>query len=38
MARAILACYKIDDNSTMALPDPFPDSAVKHRSADGRVA
>ena len=38
MARAILACYKIDDNSMTALPDPFPNSEVEHRSANGSVA
>ena len=26
-----------DDNSTMAPPDPFPNSEVKHRSANGSV-
>ena len=27
-----------DDNSTMAPPDPFPNSEVKHRRANGSVA
>ena len=26
-----------DDNSAMAPPDPFPNSEVKHRSANGSV-
>ena len=26
-----------DDNSTMAPPDPFPNSEVKHRRANGSV-
>ena len=26
-----------DDNSTMEPPDPFPNSEVKHRSANGSV-
>ena len=27
-----------DDNSMMAPPDPFPNSEVKHHSANGSVA